>query len=53
MGGFMNYVIEMGSGGMIYIQSFMKTGIGIQAKLRFCLSSFKCCDLGITDGRDL
>jgi hypothetical protein len=26
----MKYVVEMGSGGMIYIESFMKTGSGIQ-----------------------
>jgi hypothetical protein len=26
----MNYAVEMGSGGMIYIPSFMKIGSGIQ-----------------------
>jgi hypothetical protein len=26
----MKYVVEMGSGAMIYIQSFIKTGSGIQ-----------------------
>jgi hypothetical protein len=30
----MNYVIEMGSGAMIYIPSFIKIGSGIQKLLR-------------------
>jgi hypothetical protein len=30
MEGFMKYAIEMGSGAMIYIPSFIKTGSGIQ-----------------------
>jgi hypothetical protein len=29
----MMYTIEMGSGGMIYVPSFMKIGTGIQAIL--------------------
>jgi hypothetical protein len=30
MKGFMKYAVEMGSGVMIYIPSFIKTGSGIQ-----------------------
>jgi hypothetical protein len=30
----MNYVVEMGSGAMIYIPSLMKIGSGIQSLLR-------------------
>jgi hypothetical protein len=31
----------------------MKIGIGVQALLRFCLSSLRGCNVGITDARDL
>jgi hypothetical protein len=34
MGGFMNYAIEMGSGAMIYIPSFIKIGSAIQKLIR-------------------
>jgi hypothetical protein len=30
MGGVMNYAVEMGSGAMIYITSFIKIGSGIR-----------------------
>jgi hypothetical protein len=30
----MKYVFEMGSGAVIYIQSFIKTGIGIKKLIR-------------------
>jgi hypothetical protein len=30
----MIYVVEVGSGGMIYLPSFMKIGTGVQAILR-------------------
>jgi hypothetical protein len=30
MEGFMKYAVQMGSGAMIYIPSFIKTGLGIQ-----------------------
>jgi hypothetical protein len=43
--------IEMGSGGMIYLPSFMKIGTGIE--VMSCLSQFKSCNFGITDRRDL
>jgi hypothetical protein len=49
----MKYAVEMGSGGMIYTPTFMKTGTGVQAILRFCLSNLRGCTVGITDGRDL
>jgi hypothetical protein len=50
--GFMMYTIEMASGGMIYIPSFMKIGIGVQAILRFRLRNLRGCNV-ITDGRNL
>jgi hypothetical protein len=31
---YMKYAVEMGSGAMIYVESFMKTGSGIQKLLR-------------------
>jgi hypothetical protein len=49
----MMYAVEMGSGGMIYLPSFMKIGTGIQAILWFCLSNLKGCNVGITVRRDL
>jgi hypothetical protein len=42
--------LEMVSCGMIYIPSFMKISRGLQAILRFCLSNFKGCNVGIIDG---
>jgi hypothetical protein len=42
--------VEMGSGCMIYIPSFMKTGIGIIRILRFCLSNLRGCNVGIAHG---
>jgi hypothetical protein len=41
----------MGSGGMIYIPSFMKIVMGVQAILWFCLRNLKGCSAGITDWR--
>jgi hypothetical protein len=38
---------------MIYIPNFMKIGIIVQTILRFCLSSLRDPDVGITDARDL
>jgi hypothetical protein len=49
----MKYAIKMASYGKIYIPSFMKTGIGIQAILQFYLRNSRGCYVGITDGRDL
>jgi hypothetical protein len=45
--------IEMGSGGMIYILSFMKTGAGVQEILTFCLRNLRGRSVGITDGTNL
>jgi hypothetical protein len=36
----MIFAVEMVSGGMIYVPSLMKIGIGIQAILRLCLRNF-------------
>jgi hypothetical protein len=49
----MVYAVEMASGSMIYLPSFLKIGTGFQAILRFFLSSFNGYNVGITDGRDL
>jgi hypothetical protein len=49
----MKYAIQMDSYGMIYKQSFMKTGIGVQAILRFGLSNLRGCNIGITGRRNL
>jgi hypothetical protein len=45
--------IEMPSCGMKFLPSFMKSGTGIQAILRFCLSSLKGSSVGNTEGSDL
>jgi uncharacterized protein YraI len=47
------YATEMTSGGMINIPSFMKIGAGVQAILRFCLKNMNCCNVNITEGRNL
>jgi hypothetical protein len=47
----MKYAVEMGSGGKIYIRSFMKIGTSVQEILRFSLSNLSGCNVGITDGR--
>jgi hypothetical protein len=47
----MKCAIEMGSDGMIYIQSFMKTGTGVQAIVRFCFRNSSSCNVGITGGK--
>jgi hypothetical protein len=44
----MKYVVEITSCGMTYIQSFTKTGTGIQEILSFCITNLKDCDAGIT-----
>jgi hypothetical protein len=49
----MKYIVAMSSGGVIYIPSLMKTGRGIQAILRFCLSNLRGCNVGITNGRGI
>jgi hypothetical protein len=52
-GEFMMYAVEMASCHMIYLPSFMKTGTGVQAILRFYLRNLRGRDVGITNGRDL
>jgi hypothetical protein len=47
------YTIEMASGGMIYIPSFMKIATGVKAILRFQFGNLRGCNVGITDGRHL
>jgi hypothetical protein len=42
----MNYAVEMGSGGMIYIPSFMTIVSG------YCPYNLRGCNVGITDVRD-
>jgi hypothetical protein len=49
----MIYTVEIGSGGVIHIQSFTKIGTGVQAILKFCLRNLRGCNVGITEGRDL
>jgi hypothetical protein len=47
------YTAEMASDGMIYLPSFMKSGAGVQAILRFCLSNLNVCNVCISDGKEL
>jgi hypothetical protein len=49
----MKYSVEMASGGMIYLPSFMRIATGVQAILKFRLRNVRGCDVGITDGRYL
>jgi hypothetical protein len=49
----MMYVGEMPSCGTIFLQSFMKTGTGVQAILMFHLSNSNGCNVCITDRKDL
>jgi hypothetical protein len=51
--GLMMYAVEMPSCGIIFLQSSPKIGKDVEGILRFCLSSLKGCDVGISDGRDL
>jgi hypothetical protein len=50
---FYKSAVEMGSGGMVYLPSFMKIRAGVQVIQRFFLDNLKGCNVGITDGRDL
>jgi hypothetical protein len=38
---------------MMYVPSFMGIGAGIQAILSFSLRNLRCCNVGITEGRNL
>jgi hypothetical protein len=48
----MKCTVETGSGGMIYIPSFMKIGEGVKGILRFCLSHLIGYNVGITSVSD-
>lgn len=45
-GRFMKYVAEVASDGMIHVPSFINTGRGFQAILRFCLRNLNGCNVG-------
>jgi hypothetical protein len=49
----MKCITEMGSGGIIYIPSFMKICTGIRIILRFYLQQFENLYFGIIEGRNL
>jgi hypothetical protein len=46
---FMKYVFEMALCDVIQTQSFMKTGGGVQATLRFILRNLRGCNVELTD----
>jgi hypothetical protein len=52
-GGFMEYTIEIALDGMVHLPSFMMTGSGVQAVLKFSLSSLRGCSVAISNVRDL
>jgi hypothetical protein len=45
--------IEIPSYGLIILPSFLKIVTVFRAILKFCLSKFECCNVGITDGNEL
>jgi hypothetical protein len=45
--------VEMGSGSMVYLLSFMKIGLGVQEILEFCFRKLRGCNVGITNWEDL
>jgi hypothetical protein len=49
----MRCTVEITSCGIIYIPSLMKTGIGVQEKLRLFLRNLRGCNVGIADRRGL
>jgi hypothetical protein len=49
----MMHVVEIASCVMIYLPRFMKTGTGVQAILRFCLSNLNGRNGGIANERVL
>jgi hypothetical protein len=49
----MMYVVEMTSGGMIYVTNFVKIHIGLQAIPRFGLRNLRGSNVGITGVKDL
>jgi hypothetical protein len=49
----MKCIVQMGSGDVIGIPSFMKISTDVEGILRFCLSHLKGCNVGRTGGSDL
>jgi hypothetical protein len=49
MGVIYEYTVEMASGGMICVPSFIKIGTCVQVILMFCISNVRGCNVGITD----
>jgi hypothetical protein len=49
----MKYTVEIGSGGMICISSFIKIGTGVERILRFLFRNLMGCNAGIISGGDL
>jgi hypothetical protein len=47
------YVVEMTSCITIFLSSFVKTGPGVHAILKFCLTNLRGHNVGITEGKDL
>jgi hypothetical protein len=47
------YSIDMSSGGMIHIPSFIAFYLGFQAILSLFLKNLRCYNVGIIDGGDL
>jgi hypothetical protein len=47
------YAIQMGSGGMIDIPSFIKISTDVEGILSFCLSNQRDCSVDIIEGSDL
>jgi hypothetical protein len=45
--------VEMDSDDMTYVPSFMKIIIAVEGILRFGLSKWKCCIVGITNVRGI
>jgi hypothetical protein len=48
----MIHAVEMASCSMIHITSVMKTGVGVQAILRFCFRNLRGRNVGITGWMD-
>jgi hypothetical protein len=47
------YGVEMASGDVVYVASFIKTEAGVQAILRFSSRNLRGWNVGITNRRDL
>jgi hypothetical protein len=47
--GVIKSTVEMGSGGVIYVPSFITIDIGVEGVLRFVLRKLNGCNVGTTD----